>query len=263
MSITALDMARSALLSLCLVDCAVSHHVAAMIHKLLVPQRFMYAGVSVTLPRGKRRPHRDDLHLHTAALLSKDVVEVPGTGVWVTSVARTLVDFCRMPDVTEFELAVCVEDALRRKLVTYVELRTALERMKGKPYTARARAIIVACSEKTESRAETKARLIIKKHVIEEPTLQLKVELQPSPGIVPAAQRPLPREAHLDFAFPEHMLVVEIDGGPFHSDPIDIDYDQRRDRQLALQGWRILRFPASTLNKPKKVAARINAELQR
>jgi very-short-patch-repair endonuclease len=233
-----------------------------MIHLLLVPQRFMYAGVSVTLPRVKRRPHRPDLHLHTAYLHKDDTVEVLSEGFWITSVARTIVDFCRLPDVTEFELAVCVEDALRRELVTMRELREALDRIKSKPYSKRARNIIEACSARTESRAETLARVIIKKRVPIEPILQLKVQLHPSPGLVPAAQRPLPATVRLDFAFPEQMLVVEIDGGPFHSDPIDIDYDQRRDRQLALQGWRILRFPASALNKPKKFAGRINQALQ-
>jgi very-short-patch-repair endonuclease len=42
-----------------------------------------------------------------------------------------------------------------------------------------------------------------------------------------------------DFICFEHRLVIEADG-PFH---MDADRDAKRDRWLATQGFRVLRFP--------------------
>ena len=42
----------------------------------------------------------------------------------------------------------------------------------------------------------------------------------------------------------EDMLVVEVDGQAYHSDPVAFSKDRRRDRALALSGTPILRFTA-------------------
>lgn len=47
----------------------------------------------------------------------------------------------------------------------------------------------------------------------------------------------------VDFAFPEQMLVLEVDGFEFHDrTPEQAERDKRRDRELMLQGWRVARF---------------------
>lgn len=45
----------------------------------------------------------------------------------------------------------------------------------------------------------------------------------------------------VDFACPEHKLVVEIDG-PSHTFDQRIERDQVRDQTLAALGWMVLRF---------------------
>lgn len=48
----------------------------------------------------------------------------------------------------------------------------------------------------------------------------------------------------LDFALPELRIGIEIDGLAFHSDQHSFTRDRARERQLEMQGWRILRFAA-------------------
>lgn len=45
----------------------------------------------------------------------------------------------------------------------------------------------------------------------------------------------------LDFAFPDAMLAVEIDG-PHHHDPIQARNDRIRDAALVTHGWRVIRI---------------------
>lgn len=57
----------------------------------------------------------------------------------------------------------------------------------------------------------------------------------------------------LDFALPELRIGIEIDGLAFHSDQRSFTRDRVRERQLEMQGWRILRFAASeVLHSPEK-----------
>jgi very-short-patch-repair endonuclease len=56
----------------------------------------------------------------------------------------------------------------------------------------------------------------------------------------------LPRQFKLDFALPEKMLFVEIDGSS-HRTPDRKERDARRDAMLAELGWRGLRIPASSV----------------
>jgi very-short-patch-repair endonuclease len=58
----------------------------------------------------------------------------------------------------------------------------------------------------------------------------------------------------LDAAMPEIKLGIEADSRKFHSNPEDISRDQRRDMELATQGWTILRFTEEELeNKQHEV----------
>ena len=46
----------------------------------------------------------------------------------------------------------------------------------------------------------------------------------------------------VDFACPDHTLIVELDGAG-HTEDVQIRKDAMRDRQLEPLGWRVLRFP--------------------
>jgi very-short-patch-repair endonuclease len=58
----------------------------------------------------------------------------------------------------------------------------------------------------------------------------------------------------LDAAIPDVKLGIEADSRKFHSNPEDVSRDQKRDVELATQGWTILRFTEEELdNKPHEV----------
>ena len=64
-------------------------------------------------------------------------------------------------------------------------------------------------------------------------------------------------EAQLvDFAWPEHHLIVELDGFAFHTDHEAFENDRRRDTELQKRGWRVLRITYRRLhNDPAGVIA--------
>ena len=52
---------------------------------------------------------------------------------------------------------------------------------------------------------------------------------------------------HLDFAVPDCLLAIEIDGHTWHSTRQQRQHDSQRDRILTGLGWRVLRFTASEI----------------
>lgn len=46
----------------------------------------------------------------------------------------------------------------------------------------------------------------------------------------------------VDFLWPEQSVVVETDGERFHDNPFAFERDRRRDRELQLRGYRVVRF---------------------
>lgn len=53
----------------------------------------------------------------------------------------------------------------------------------------------------------------------------------------------------LDFAFPEHMLVIECDGKAYHSTPRQKAHDRKRDKYLRSKGWTVLRFSGRKIHR--------------
>jgi hypothetical protein len=61
-----------------------------------------------------------------------------------------------------------------------------------------------------------------------------------------------------DFAWPDLRLIVETDGWATHGTRRAFVNDRRRDRRLALAGWRVLRFTWYEIeHEPEKVAAEL------
>ena len=53
----------------------------------------------------------------------------------------------------------------------------------------------------------------------------------------------------LDFADPENKIAVEIDGFDYHSSKEHIVNDRKRQRDLEMMGWRIIRFAGSEVHR--------------
>ena len=53
------------------------------------------------------------------------------------------------------------------------------------------------------------------------------------------------RRRPIDFAYPERMLAVEVDGFEFHRDRSAFDEDRARANDLVVAGWHVLRLTSA------------------
>lgn len=66
----------------------------------------------------------------------------------------------------------------------------------------------------------------------------------------------------IDFAYPDQMIAIEVDGHETHSTPAALDLDLQRQNALVLAGWTILRFTwRAVVRRPEQVAAEIRRAL--
>jgi very-short-patch-repair endonuclease len=61
-----------------------------------------------------------------------------------------------------------------------------------------------------------------------------------------------------DFAYPEAMLIIEVDGYRWHGGNQAWHRDKRRDNDLNRLGWTVLRFTAEDLKHPASVIRQIS-----
>ena len=52
----------------------------------------------------------------------------------------------------------------------------------------------------------------------------------------------------LDFAIPDKWIAIEIDGHDYHKTPYQRKRDAKRERELTIAGWKIMRFTASEVS---------------
>jgi very-short-patch-repair endonuclease len=68
---------------------------------------------------------------------------------------------------------------------------------------------------------------------------------------------------HLDFAYPEALVAIEVDGYAWHMDRAAFERDRERDNLLQQQGWIVLRFTWAMLRwQPDHVAEVIRDALE-
>ena len=63
----------------------------------------------------------------------------------------------------------------------------------------------------------------------------------------------------VDAAWPDHRLIVELDGYSFHHTRAAFEADRRRDRKLAAAGWTVVRVTWRDLDEPEQLAAELRA----
>lgn len=140
-------------------------------------------------------------------------------GIPITTVPRTLLDLAR--GVSDKALARAVREAVRLKLVTLVDLGDALGAARGRRGSRRLAGTLARYAglplERARSGAEIRALEILR-----------------------AAEYPLPRlNFHVageeaDLSWPDRLLIIEIDGGPFH---LDVGEDARKQALWESAGW--------------------------
>lgn len=170
------------------------------------------------------------LVLHRSTTLRGDEIELVER-IPVTTVLRTCLDLGQV--LSPEQIANVIHEATFRRVLVVDELAVLLDQHPCRRGTAAVRQAVRlhrAGSVGTRSRTEDRLLERMKREGIVEPI----VNTRGATGI-PALE--------VDFAWPEHRLVVEVDGSG-HLRPGDIRIDGERDRVLGIAGWRVVRVPA-------------------
>jgi very-short-patch-repair endonuclease len=174
---------------------------------------------------GSSHPRRPGT-LRMGRVLTADLCRIDGLPL--TRAARTLVDLAAVVEPAVVERG--VECALRRQLTTTDELAAAAAPIR-RPGARQLRQTLAGRRvgmPPTESDAETIFVQLIRSMGLPEPDRQVAVRLGG-------------RLYRLDFAWPALRLAIEIDGASVHG-PDQLGADLRRQNQIVLDGWLLLRF---------------------
>lgn len=183
------------------------------------------------------RPHR------TTTLPTCDVVVKHG--LRVTTPARTLLDLAASTPRAKLERL--TEEAQVLRVASTAELLAVIERGVGRPGVAKLRAVLDFIDEPLFTRSEAEKRLR---------------------GLCRSAALPMPRMNvmragwEVDAVWDEQRLVVEVDGRKFHEPGSRFERDRRKDGELMLAGYRVLRVTWRRLTRePEQVIALLAAAL--
>jgi hypothetical protein len=187
----------------------------------------------VTTPN-KGRPSRNYVIHRSTDLISDDMTEVDG--IPLSTVARTLVDI-GIP-WGEGMAGRCLDEAVGRGLTSERTVAAVLHRVarRGRNGVGPMRLVLadrLGWSSITESQLEAEFLRIMHAAGIEPPISQV--------CIVKRGGRLI---ARVDFVYPELRLVIELDGERYHSDRDTFRKDRRKQNDLTLEGYRVLRFTA-------------------
>ena len=134
-------------------------------------------------------------------------------GIPVTTPLRTLLDLSRTLSLDALDAALA--EALVRRLVTFEDLEP---RARGKLRQ------LIQTAAPTRSRLERRFRALLREHGLPQPT---------SNGFVEGIE--------VDLHWPEHQLIVEIDGYGTHDHRRAFETDRIRDQRLLVAGWPVAR----------------------
>jgi very-short-patch-repair endonuclease len=218
-----------------------SHWTAAWVFALCIRSGRLIE-VTTTLGLSGRRP---GIRSHRSTTLpSCDVVVKHG--LRVTTPARTLLDLSVVASRDKLERL--IEEAQVQKLASTAELLAVAGRASAKRGVKRFRELVDLLDEPLFTRSEAERRLI---------------------ALCRSAQLPLPRtNVHragweVDAVWDAQRLVVEVDGRKFHSPQSKFERDRRKDADLMLAGFRVLRLTWHRLTRePEQVIAIIAAALR-
>jgi hypothetical protein len=179
--------------------------------------------VDVTVPYPNRR-RRSGIAVHVSrSLHPADVTEQEG--IPCTTVARTLVDLAGV--VNRRQLRRAVEQALVLRVFDRVALDAALGRAPGRRGTGTLRRLLAEfLNEPPLLRRELERRFY-------DLVCQAGLPLPVTNGYVAGHQ--------VDFHWPAQRLIVETDGRAAHDHSLAFEADRRRDLDLEIAGWHVVR----------------------
>jgi very-short-patch-repair endonuclease len=178
------------------------------------------------------------------ALDSRDVTT--HENLRLTTPARTLIDLASQ--ATSSELADAFGDARAKRLITDPKLKAALNRTpRNHPGAALVRTMLTEGGTYDRSKAERLMRELCKQAELPQPLTNILLN------------------GHLvDFYWPDHRLIIEVDGYGTHGNRHAFETDRRRDQTHTAAGYVVIRITWRQLqNEPIAVAVRIAQALAR
>jgi predicted transcriptional regulator of viral defense system len=205
-----------------------SHRTAAVLWGL---ETFRPGRPEVTIPRG-RKHRRGAVTVHESTDLDRCVVQ-RRNGIPVTDPARTLLDVAlRTSDARLFQ---AIESARRSNHCSWKRLIVTLlnHARRGRPGVQRLRRVIAQHleeEERTDSAFEALFLSLLLEFDLPRPALHHRI-FTPGGDFV----------AEVDLAYPELMILIELDG-QVHDRREVADRDAPRQNRLELLGWTVLRY---------------------
>jgi very-short-patch-repair endonuclease len=227
-------------------DGVASHRCAAHLWGLHDDNR-----VEVTVPR-ERRARANGVVVHR----SKDLVGrhcTRRTGIPVTTPMRTLVDLGAV--VGDEQVADALERALIARVCSVAAVERALDDVarKGRRGAGVIRRVLderALGRARPEGLLEARLARVLREHGLPAPAFQHHVRVR---GRL---------VARVDFAYPDVLLAIEVDGFEVHATPAAMQADLERQNRLVAAGWTVLRFTwLDVVRRPAWVAAQIKAVL--
>jgi hypothetical protein len=220
-------------------DAVLSHRSAASLLNLL-PIGSGRIDVTVTVRR--RRP---SIAVHETGTLEKADITVCSR-IPCTSLARTLIDLAGV--VTPRMLHRALEQALVLRIFDRAPLDDALARSNGRRGIGTLRGLLADLADEPPFvRSELERRFI---------------ELVRQAGLPPPVVNGFIAGYEVDFHWPAQRLVVETDGRYTHARALAFERDRRRDLDLELAGWHVIRITwRQVTEEPQRVIEILRAWL--
>ena len=180
------------------------------------------------------------VRVHRSSTLQKIDIVALADGLRVTAIARTLIDLASVLTPHQLE-RVCHRAEFLRILDVSAFPATGCPRALRKALDS----LVARSPELTRSELEERMLALIARHGLPRPLVNKPV---------------LTHE--VDFHWPEQRLIVEVDGAAAHLTPTAFEEDRRRDAELQVAGWRVVRFTWRQLrDDPDAVARALRALL--
>jgi very-short-patch-repair endonuclease len=215
-----------------------SHRSAAAHWELLPTARTL---VDVTTPRTRRRVPGIDVH-RSRSLDARDTTT--HQGIPITTVSRTLLALAATIHAGRLETALA--QAERLQLYDQRAITDLLQRANGHPGKATLAQATAGEPKLTRSELEQRFLALVRKAGLPEPLSNHVLA-------------DLDHQRHeVDFYFPAHRLVVELDGWDTHRTKAAFKSDRRRDAALTSIGYRVMRFTYDdVVHDPNTVVERL------
>ena len=222
----------------------VSHRAAAAVLEFLPPLPAA-APVEISTLRDVRIGGAA-IRIHRVSGLESDEVMVR-EGLPLTSPARTIIDLAGVCGSRDLERA--LRTALRRELVTPVDLEVLLARYPRRAGRGRLRALMEADEDPAFVRSEAERRFhdLVRGAGLPRPKTNVVVE-----GF------------EVDFLWPHERLIIEVDGRAYHDGDHAFETDRARDAVLMAAGYRTMRVTwRQIVREPRQLLVKLAQALVR